>query len=151
MDFKFCVDCGTKNVVNAKYCFGCGFNFSELGSQVAPTNVSAPTAKPTPKTTPKNNTKQTLVFDTNENDGENEDISEVEIDNDYVQSFAELVIKKGGGGVNKGVKMGEVFNTVKPTENRNVLSKRRNEGPKTVKSILQGGANTSKRRKQKEE
>lgn len=157
MDLKFCTECGTKNVSTAKFCFGCGLCFATLGESIVAKQVAAtpPPAKTQPPVNKKQ--KQVYVFKDEENENlqdEDDDSGDgkmyVEVDQEFTNDFANLVIAKGGGAPNKGIKFGEIVNTAKPTENRKTLIKRKNTGPKTVKDILSQGKN-SKRGQQSED
>lgn len=135
MDFKFCTDCGTKNVLTAKFCFGCGLCFAALGDcTVAKQTASAPAPTP-PKAQPPVSKKQKQVYvfeseenenleDTDENTGEGKMV--IEVDQEFANDFANIIINKFGGTPRQGIKIEEVVNTAKPSENRKVLGRRKN-------------------------
>ncbi len=131
MDTKFCVDCGQKNITTAKFCFGCGFSFASMtdGTHVAQTTAPAAPSKPQPPVNRKQ--KQVIIY---EDDGANEEdlLDEdgqkmvIEVDQEFANDFANLVIAKFETTPRKGIKIEEVVNTAKPTENRKVLARRKN-------------------------
>lgn len=146
MDYKFCNECGTKNVSTGKYCYTCGNKLVELDGSNKAVNIVSKIQK---------SSKQTVVLDFDENEDDIKESLEGQIDTEFTNQFANLVIAKGGVSQNKGVKIEDVFNTAKGNQNRKALSKRKNTGAKSAKAILKEGANTrevvSRRGRQSEE